>query len=343
MSLERVLVTGGTGVIGAWVVRGLVERGIEPIVFVRGRTNEIGRTINGDIDGRLTWALGDLLDPDALAAAVERHRPQAIIHMASAKPWQMEPPWAAEPDGRLAIEQIALATWNVLEVARKAGVKRVVYASSKAVYDDVVGAHAAPDYLPLPEEYPKLPRMLYGIGKLAAEHLGLYYARNYGIEFLGIRFSSAFGPLKRGPTATSPDGMFYAALAGEEVKIRRLGPGERDDFAYNKDIADGFVLAALAGSPRHHAYNLGSGMGIDHEDLARAISAVVPGARVSFSDAAAGGAGAAITDRARCVMDIRRATADFGYVPRFVPLEAAFTDFLAEERRMGRQPAATTA
>lgn len=335
------LVTGGTGVIGAWVVRGFAQRGIEPIVFVRGRTNEVGRTINGDIDDRLTWALGDLLDPEALAAAVDRHRPQAIVHMASAKPWQMEPPWASEPDGRVAIEQIALATWNVLEVARKAGIKRVVYASSKAVYDDVVGAHAAPDYLPLPEDYPKAPRMLYGIGKLAAENFGLYYARNFGIEFLGIRFSSAFGPLKRGPTATSPDGMFYAALAGEEVKIRRLLPGERDDFAYNKDIAEGFVQAALATAPRHNAYNLGSGVGVAHDDLARAITAVVAGARVSFTDPETGGAGAAITDRARCVMDIRRAAADFGYRPKFVPLEVAFTDFLAEERRMGRQPAAT--
>jgi UDP-glucose 4-epimerase len=260
--------------------------------------------------------------------------------MASAKPWQIEQPWVDEPQPRQAIDQIATATAHVLEAARRRGIARVVYASSKAVFDDVTGPYAAPTYQPLPEEYPCRPRMLYGVGKLAAEHLGFYYARQFGLEFLAIRFASAFGPLKRGPTATSPDGMLYAALAGEPVRIRRFRDGERDDYVYNKDVAEAFVLATLAARPRYLAYNVGSGHGFDHHDFARALRAAVPGVEVDYADPEAGGAGARITDRARCVMDIRRAAADFGYVPRYGSLEDAFADFVAEHGRIERARAA---
>ena len=328
--------TGGTGVIGAWVVRGFVDRGITPIVFSRGRTDEIGATINGDIADRIVQARGDMLDRGSLEEALRANGAQAIVHMASAKPWQIEPPWAAEPDPGVAMAQISVATGNVLEAARRAGIRRVVYASSKAVYADVVGEHGAPRYVPLPEDYPYGPSMLYGVGKLAAEYLGFYYARQFGTEFIAIRFSSAYGPLKRGPTATSPDGMLYAALAGETVRIRRFEPGAKDDYAYNKDIALGFVLAAIAERPRHLTYNLGSGIGVDHDDIARALQAAVPGVRIEFADAELGGAGAVLTDRARCVMDIQRATDDFGYRPRFAPMALAYADFITEERRMGR-------
>jgi nucleoside-diphosphate-sugar epimerase len=336
VTVARVLVTGGTGVIASWVVRGFVERGITPIVLSRGPSDQIGGAINGDIADRCVHVRGDLLDPAVPDRAIAEHGAQAIVHMASAKPWQIEPPWVDRPLPRQAIDQIASATAHVLEAARRHGVTRVVYASSKAVFDDVSGPYAAPEYRPLPADYLCRPRMLYGIGKLAAEHLGFYYARQFGLEFLAIRFASAFGPLKRGPTATSPDGMLYAALAGEPVRIRRFRDGERDDYVYNKDVAQAFVLAALAPRPTHLAYNIGSGRGSDHNDFARALRAVVPTTMVEFADPDSGGAGAGITDRARCIMDNSPAAADFGYAPRYASLEAAFADFVSEHHRLER-------
>jgi nucleoside-diphosphate-sugar epimerase len=128
--------------------------------------------------------------------------------------------------------------------------------------------------------------------------------------------------------------MLYAALAGEPVRIRRFRDGERDDYVYNKDVAQAFVLAALAARPAHLAYNVGSGCGSDHNDFARALRAAVPTARIDFTDPEGGGAGAGITDRARCIMDNSRAAADFGYAPRYASLEAAFADFASEHRRI---------
>jgi UDP-glucose 4-epimerase len=320
-------------VIGAWVVRAFVERGITPIVFVRGTTDYIGRAINGDVDNRLIWAYGDLLDPLTLVRAVEQHRAEAIVHLASAKPWQVEPPFVAEPKTRAAMEQIVTATTNVLEVARVLGIRRVVYGSSKAVYDDVAGPCGPPTYQPLDEDYPCAPHTLYGVGKLAAERLGSYYADVCGLEFLALRFSSTFGPLKRG-TPASPDGMVLAAAEGRPVEIRRFPDGLRDDFLYNRDVAEGIVCATLAEHPRHRAYNLGSGRSVDHEDIARAILAVVPGARIEFIPASLPMLGIEIIDRARCVFDIRRAASELEFEPRYIPLDRAFADMLAEEARM---------
>jgi nucleoside-diphosphate-sugar epimerase len=130
--------------------------------------------------------------------------------------------------------------------------------------------------------------------------------------------------------------MLYAALAGEPVRIRRFQDGERDDYIYNKDVAEAFVLAALAARPRHLAYNIGSGRGSNHDDFARALRVAVPAVKLDFADPDVGGAGARITDRARCIMDNRRAHEDFGYVPRYASLEDAFADFIVEHRRIER-------
>jgi UDP-glucose 4-epimerase len=330
---ERVLVTGGTGVIGAWVVRAFVQQGITPIVFVRGSTDHIGRTINGDVDDALIWAYGDLLDPLTLMRAVEAHRADAIVHLASAKPWQVEAPFVVEPKTRQALEQIVTATANVLEVARIVGIRRVVYGSSKAVYDDVAGPQGPPAYQPLNEDYPCLPHTLYGVGKVAAERLGSYYADQFGIEFLAVRFSSSFGPLKRG-TPASPDGMVQAAAEGRTVQIRRFPDGVRDDFVYNKDVAKGIVRATLAAPPRHRAFNLGTGQGVTHEDIASAILRVVPEAPIEFIPPDLPMPGLEIIDRAKCVFDISRAREELGYEPRFVPLDVAFADMLEEDARM---------
>lgn len=332
MAPERVLVTGGTGVIGAWVVRGLHERGVTPIVFTRGRTDGIGGAINGDLTGRLVAARGDVLDRESIERAITAHGAQAIIHMASAKPWQIERPFVAESRPREAIEQIALGTLNVLDAARATGVRRVVHASSKAVFGDIGGEYSAPRYRPLPPEHPRLPRMLYGIGKVAAEDLGRYYREHHGMEFTSIRFSSSYGPLKRGPTAVALEGALMAAARGLPVRLRPYVDGQKEDYAYNKDVAQAFVLAALTDHGLRWAYNVGSGRLVDHEVIAGAIRHHLPDADIAVL---CPDGGPTVMDRARCLMDHRAATQDLGYRPRYAALEDAFGDFLAEEERIG--------
>src|SRR5207244_276275 len=125
---DRILVTGGTGVVGSWVTRSLIEHGLTPVIFSRGETDAIGNSINGRLASKLLWARGDMLDQSSLDAALRDHQPRAIVHMASAKPWQIEQPFIDHPKSRAAIEQITVGTVNVLEAARQAGIPRVVYA-----------------------------------------------------------------------------------------------------------------------------------------------------------------------------------------------------------------------
>lgn len=334
MKLERVLVTGGTGVIGAWVVRAFVERGITPVVFVRGTTDEIGRLINGDILDRLVWAYGDLLDPLTLLRAVREHGAEQIVHLAGAKPWQIEPPWVPEPRTRQGLEQWLTATVNVLDVARLAGIPRVVFASSKAVYGEIRGRHGPPTYEPLPEDYPGPPDLLYGIGKLAAEQVGFYYAEHCGLEFAALRFSSTYGPLKRGASAANPSGIIFAAAAGQVVRVP--ADDERDDYVYNKDVAEGIVRAALADRLPHRTYNLGVGQGLTRVELAEAIQRALPSARFEITPPTPWTAADGPPPKYKCVLDVRRAGEDLGYAPRYWPLEHAVADFLAEAERMER-------
>jgi len=334
--VKRVLVTGGTGVVGAWVVRSFVDRDITPVIFVRGQTNAIGQAINGHLEDKLLWAFGDMLEQASLEDAIRTHAVDAVVHMASAKPWQIEAPFVETPNLSLGMQQIAIGTLNVLEAARRAGIQRVVYASSKAVFDDVKGVYGPPDYRPLPPDYPYDPHMVYGIGKVSAEMLGRYYARTYGTEFVSIRFASSYGPLKRGPTGPSgPEALIKAAVTGQPVRIRRFANGQRDDYVYNKDLGEAFALATLAERPAHTFYNVGAGRGYDHDDFAAAILRVFPKAHVEFNAAAPHHPALAITDRARCVMDNTLATRDFGYHPHYADLADGFTDFLHEERRFG--------
>lgn len=333
----NVFVTGGTGVIGAWVVRGLVEAGANPIVFVRGQTNAIGHAINWDIEDRLTIAQGDMQDLAAIERALDQHRPDVIVHMASAKPWQIEPPFTPAPDPRQAIDQIVNGTGNILEAARRKGIRRVVYASSKGVYGNIKGPYGPPEFRPLPADHPFAPNMLYGVGKASAELLGRYYADMFGLQFVAIRFSSSFGPLKRG-TPMSPDGMIQAAARKEVVRIRQFPTGMREDFAYHKDVAAGFVRAALAPGDPGRAYNIGSGRLVNHEDIATSIRHLVPDAHIEFLPSNVDLPGIEILDGARCLMDIAPAQRDLGYAPQFGVLEDAFQDFLKEDERMAKAP-----
>lgn len=330
---QRVLVTGGTGVIASWVTRGLVESGVTPVVFARGSAAHIGQAINGDLADELIDVRGDLLDQGALATAVRDHQASAIVHMASIKPWQIEEPFVKPSRPREAVEQVALATLNVLEVAREQGVRRVVYASSKAVFGPIHGGHGAPQYAPLPEEHPRLPEMLYGIGKVAAEDLGRYFAAHYDVEFTAIRFASSYGPLRRGPAPIET--AIRAAAENQPVQLAPHLDGQRDDYVYCKDVAASFVLAALCDTRLHWAYNIGSGRTFDHQDWADALRNCFPEAELSFADEEqTRRAGMSITDRARCLMDIERARRDLGYEPRYARLEDGIADYVAEEKRV---------
>ena len=141
-----------------------------------------------------------------------------------------------------------LATQRLLEAARAAGGPRVVYASSSSVYGDAPA-------LPLREDARCEPVSPYGVSKLAAEHLGVLYQRNFGLPVVSLRYFTVYGPRQR------PDMAFHrflkAARDGEPVHVFGDG-GQTRDFTFVSDIVAATRAAADSGRPGG-VYNVGGG------------------------------------------------------------------------------------
>ena len=156
-----------------------------------------------------------------------------------------------------------LATQRLLEAARAAGGPRVVYASSSSVYGDAPA-------LPLREDARCEPVSPYGVSKLAAEHLGVLYHRNFGLPVVSLRYFTVYGPRQR------PDMAFHrflrAARDGEPIHVFGDG-GQTRDFTFVSDIVAATRAAADSGRPGS-VYNVGGGERVVLNDVLRQIEDV---------------------------------------------------------------------
>ncbi|MGH7819182.1 MAG: NAD-dependent epimerase/dehydratase family protein [Candidatus Binatia bacterium] len=160
-------------------------------------------------------------------------------------------------------ENNVFATQRLLETARDAKVKRLVYASSSSVYGDT------PER-PMREESRPQPVSPYGVTKLAAEHLCWLYWKNYGLETVALRYFTVYGPRQR------PDMAFHrflkAAFLGEELVLYDDGEQTRD-FTFIADAVEANVAAAMRG-PGGGIYNVGGGSEVSLNQVLEAIAAI---------------------------------------------------------------------
>ena len=160
-------------------------------------------------------------------------------------------------------EHNVLATQRLLEAARAAAGPRLVYASSSSVYGEAPA-------LPLREDARCEPVSPYGVSKLAAEHLGVLYHRNFGLPVVSLRYFTVYGPRQR------PDMAFHrflrAAREGEPIHV--FGDGRQTrDFTFVADIVAATRAAADSGRPGS-VYNVGGGERVVLNDVLRQIEDV---------------------------------------------------------------------
>jgi UDP-glucose 4-epimerase len=249
-----VIVTGGAGFIGSHVVDLLVERGYRVRVvdsLVAGKREHVNKHASLEVI--------DIRDFDALLP--EFQEASTIIHLAACPqaPYTVEHP--------LETHNINLTgTLNVLEAARQAGVPRVVYASSSAIYGDL-------ETMPLREDMPAQPVNPYGVHKYAAEQYMTLYATLYGLQTISLRFFNAYGPRldPNGPYALVI-GKFLQCLAeGEPLPVTGDGQQTRD-FVYVRDLAQAVVYAAEEpGLGDGDVINVGSGIATSILELAQTL------------------------------------------------------------------------
>ncbi len=157
-----------------------------------------------------------------------------------------------------------LATQKLLEASRTHSVGRVVLASSSSVYGDT-------DMLPVTEESPTRPYSPYGVTKLAAEHLGRLYCRNFGLSTVGLRYFTVYGPRQR------PDMAFHRIIRalqdGDEMNIFGSGDQTRD-FTFIEDVVQANILAAEAENPTE-IYNIGGGSRVSLNETIAILEEIV--------------------------------------------------------------------
>lgn len=330
-----ILITGGSGVVGAWAVREILAAGDVPVVLTRGQTS-VGKQILGELASEIRWITGDICQPFDLVHAVRMTKPDVIAHLAAAKPWQMEAGFVDRPDPALGVRSIIDGTVHVLEAARALDVPRVVYFSSKAAFGAFEGEYGYPDYLPAPETYLSRPRDVYGVTKLAAESLARYYRDRLGMDVIALRAASAYGPFKRG-AGVSPPGLISAALEGRPLKAvygtttyNRL----LDELIYNRDIGRAVQLACVAEKTRDFLFNIGTGIGYSPRavvEVLQAIQGVVAPEITVVPDDDPTATGGHLGANLGGVLDVQAAREQLGFEARF-DLRAGLEDSLTVAR-----------
>ena len=309
----KVLVTGSAGFIGSHVVDRALAAGHEVRGFDR-------RPSPFHPPGELETVVGDVLDPTALAAAVEGC--DAVLHLAAAADVGEV---VKDPAGAEALN--ARGTLEVLEAARAAGVAHVVYASTIWVYSD--GRRRRVD-----EDDPlALPSHPYTATKLAGEAYCRSYAALYGVRTTILRFGIPYGPRAR-PAAVVP-AFVEKALAGEPLTIAGDGSQSRR-FVYVEDLAEG-VLAALdrAGREPFRVFDLVGDRDVTIREIAEVVRATVGDAEIVHVSARA-------ADFAGIALSGDRAAAELGWRAT-TPFEEGVRRYLAWRRAQEPEPAPAAA
>jgi UDP-glucose 4-epimerase len=301
----RVLITGA-GLIGTHTARELIERRDEVTFFdFAPRPDYIRRVTGKD----LPVIRGDIRDLAALVDAFQQVHPECVIHLAASV-------GEANINNVYAGFQVNLvATINVAEAARLNGVRRLIHASTQAVY-------LGEDPKELLYESSALDSRgrVYNASKLACEHVLKTYAAKHKIELALLRFAGVYGyySVAGGPGVAVQEAV-WEAMAGKPVELNVY---ESVDFIYVKDLANGIALAVHTTPLPHDVYNLGSGTLTTVNDVEEALRKIFPGVKMNRGK----------LTPARPRMDITRARAELGFNPEY-KLEPGLRAYVVELKK----------
>lgn len=243
---SRVLVIGGAGFLGSHLVDQLTQEPVREIVvldnFVRGTRTNLRQVVQ---DERVRIVEGSITDLQVLRDVMEGT--DYVFHLAAL--WLYE--CVHEP--RAAVEVNALGTYNVIETAQQAGVKKVIYSSSASVYGDAF-------FTPMTEEHPFNNRTMYGATKIAGEQFLRAFYEQHGLDYVGLRYMNIYGP------RMDDKGTYVSVIIKVLDRIDRglspiiFGDGSQSyDFIHVYDVARANILA-LKSDATDEFFNIGMGV-----------------------------------------------------------------------------------
>lgn len=261
MFVERILVTGGAGFIGSHLVEALLGKGYKVRVLDNLST---GKVANLPMDNaNLNLVIGDAADGAVVEQAMRDCT--AVVHLAAVASVQ-----ASVDDPVSTHQSNFVSTLNVCESMSKAGIKRVVYASSAAIYGNNGEGTA------IHEDTPKSPLTPYAADKLAGEYYLDFYRREHGLEPMIFRFFNIFGPRQDPSSPYSGVISIFTKLAMAEQSVAIFGDGgQTRDFVYVQDLVSILVQALEVNEPIPGAVNVGLSRSTSLNDLIAELGEVV--------------------------------------------------------------------
>jgi UDP-glucose 4-epimerase len=243
---SRILVIGGAGFLGSHIVDQLTETKAREIVvlddFVRGTRANLAEAVK---DPRVQVVEGSITDVALLRR--EMAATDYVFHLAAL--WLYE--CVHQP--RSALEVNVVGTFNIIEAAKEAGVKKVVYSSSASVYGDAV-------FTPMTEEHPFNNRTMYGATKIAGEQFFRAFYEQHKLDYVGLRYMNIYGP------RMDYEGTYVSVIMKVLDRIDQglppiiFGDGSQAyDFVHVDDVARGNILA-LQADATDEFFNIGIGV-----------------------------------------------------------------------------------
>lgn len=294
----NILVTGGLGAIGSWITREVIAQGHLPVIFDQGSDRSLISDLEVEVVSGSITSLTEVIE------VIRAHKIDRVIHAAALMP----PECALHPERAIAVNVGGAQT--VFDAARLSGIQRIVTFSSKAVYGEIPEPYNFPDYRPLPESLRLAPNSIYGATKAMVEQLAAQAISSWGQSIICLRLGTTFGPGKsRHGILSIHSGIIDAAIDGRPLEIDQ-GSEESTDLIFNGDVGRAAVLAAMAESPKHKIYNVGTGQPTRLGDFVQWVKDLLPQANVKV------GPGLNFMKQAEpsyCVLDVDRAKTDFGF------------------------------
>jgi nucleoside-diphosphate-sugar epimerase len=258
--MAKYLVTGGAGFIGSNIVEELVRRKQKVVVldsFITGKKENLA-----PFKGKITVIKGDIRDAKALARAMKGVG--YVIHQAALRsvPRSVDDPFTTN-------EINVFGTLNVLVAAKKAGVRRVVYASSSSAYGDVKR------FPQVETDYPS-PISPYGVSKLAAENYCVTFAKTFGLETVSLRYFNVFGPRQNPESKYSAvvPAFLFAMAKGKQPIVEWDGKQARD-FTYVGNVVQANLKACKVPGISGEVFNIACGESVSVLDIVHNLNKIL--------------------------------------------------------------------
>jgi UDP-glucose 4-epimerase len=299
----KTLVTGGSGFIGSCLTRVLSARGHQVTVV-----DNLSSGYRDNLKGipSVLFVEGDIRDNAVLDKSMSGV--EVVFHLAASvgNSRSIQDP-LTDSDVNV------LGTLRVLQSARRAGARRIVYSSSAGIFGQL-------KILPIAEDHPTEPSSPYGVSKLAAEKHCLVYDQLHGLEVVCLRYFNVYGINQRFDPYGNVIPIFAERLLRKEALVIFGDGNQTRDFVNVRDVAEANYRAATERAARG-VYNIASGTSVSINDLARLMMRIIgSSAPIQYAAHRPG-------DVEHSIADVSAASTAFGYTPS-VPLDEGLREYL---------------